>query len=153
MEGSNRPQPTKLMLKQGSRVPLDDVGGHDVRRQHRAQPQPPSELPKPIIIRELVGDGLKSAYGPQGLAPNRDRGSEGEGPRAQEMRDPNRWREPVVDEEGAQSGPEAEDRPSSIQAGDDADRRVVQRRDHLGEIVLLHANVAVGEDEAVVPAA
>src|SRR5208283_1451273 len=112
MEGSNRPQPTKLILNQGSRVPLDDVGGHDVRRQHRAQPQPPSELPKPIIIRELIGYRLQSADGPQNVPPNRDRGSEGEGPGAQEMRDPNRWREPVVDEKRAQSGPEAKDRPS-----------------------------------------
>ena len=75
-------------------------------RQHLTHPQAVGQLPEPIMVRELVGNGFKSSDGRRSLAPNAN------------AREPNRWATHTgsansgVDEQRTPPGPDAGGRSS-----------------------------------------
>ncbi len=87
--------------------PLID-GGIDYNvRQHGPLTAAARQLPEPIVVGQLVGDGAEAADGLQRVAPQRDRRAEGEGARAEERRHAHRRNEPIVDEERPQQATRA----------------------------------------------
>src|SRR5262245_66463314 len=60
------------------------------------------------------------------------------------------WKEPLVDEHGAQGRPEAPVGDPPVEAGRQSDIGILERRHYRPEIVATDADVAVGHHEYVV---
>ena len=102
-----------------------------------------------VIVRETIGEGPEAADLRQRRAPERERRAETRTRQVERKADHHARQKLGIDDERAESRPDAGDANAVVEAGYGADAGLCQRRDHAGQIVAVHPHVAVGDDDDV----
>lgn len=115
------------------------------------QPERANRCTDRMIISEHIGEGFKSADAFQRAAPKRDGGTHARMCQAAREADQCRGQEMKIDPQRHQSRPDPLDTGPPIETGDRADIGSRQRCRHFGEIVRPDGDIAVAQDQDVMP--
>jgi len=154
IDQADGPAPAQFMAEQVagavfSRGMADPHGGNRQGVAHL-----PHRAAHFIVIGKMVGESGEAAHGIQSLAAQRDRGAETGRSQAQRRTQHRIGQECVGGAHRRQRGPERMATPrrlAGIEAGHDADTGPSQRRRHLGQPERAHCDIAIRQDQGVVP--
>ena len=139
------------MEKERAKVALGDDVLHEVGRERHAEAAAAREPPQHVIVGKVIGYRVEAAYGAEGVPPAGDGRAESVAEPLDAGADEGGGQEPLINEHNIELRGDAATGDAGVEAGDQPDRSLFERRHHRPDICGVDTHVGVGEDEGVVP--